>query len=105
MFKKEYELLLPMLKHPWRRMTLRQIKTELSKKSESYVYNSLQKFLKVDILISNRVGNQVLYSLNFESKKCLSYISAIAEYDAWNKDYIPYNILENLMNKINHSSY
>jgi predicted nucleotidyltransferase len=105
MFKKEYELLLPLIKHPWRRMTLRQIKTELSKTSESYVYNSLQKFLKAGILISNKVGNQVLYFLNLKSNKCLSYISAISEYDAWNKDHIPYALIQNIMSKIDEPSF
>jgi predicted nucleotidyltransferase len=105
MLKKEYEILLPMIRQPWRRISLRQVKEECSKTSEGYVYNSLQKFCKANIIVPTRVGNQVLYSLNLKSNKCLSYISGIAEYHAWNKPQIPYSIIEELLGKIIYPSY
>lgn len=105
MFNKEHELLLPQVKQPWRKMTLRQIKNECAKTSEGYVYNTLQKHVKNNILSSKKVGNQVLYSLNIDSKKCLSYISAISEHYAWTRTNIPYNVLEDLMKRIVNPAY
>jgi len=50
MLKKEYEILMQLVKEPWRKLTFKEIKKLSGKKSESYVYNSLKRFVKSKIL-------------------------------------------------------
>ena len=105
MLKKEYEILLGFVKYPWRKFIFKEAKNLSRKKSESYVYNSLKKFVKIGVLKEERAGNVILYHLNLERIKAQSYIGFISEYIAWNQKNIPYKDIENISEKIPISFY
>lgn len=100
MLKKEYGILEPFAKKPWKRFTFREVKDFSGKKSESYVYGILKKFAKENILKEEKAGNVVLYSLNLDSAKSRIYAGTVAEHIAWSKKHIPYRDLENIIRKI-----
>ncbi|RLI96379.1 MAG: hypothetical protein DRO96_03250 [Candidatus Aenigmatarchaeota archaeon] len=105
MLKKEYEILLPLIKQPWKGFTFKEVKKLSEKKSESYVYNSLKSFVKRGVLKEERVGNVVLYRLAIKSLKTQAYAGFAAEYVAWNQKHIPYRDLEKIAEKIPTSFY
>ena len=105
MLKKEYEVLLGFVKYPWKKFTFKEAKNLSRKKSESYVYNSLKKFVKIGILKEEKAGNVILYYPNLKRIKAQSYIGFISEYIAWNQKNIPYKGIENMSEKIPTSFY
>jgi len=100
MLKKEYEILKPFVEKAWLGFTFKQIKEYSKKKSESYVYTTLKKFVKEQILNEEKAGNVVLYKLNLRNLKARVYAGFVAEHIAWNKKNIPYNDLQNIASKI-----
>ena len=100
MLKKEYEILMQFVKEPWRKLTFKEIKKLSGKKSESYVYNSLKKFVKSKILKEEKAGNVILYSLVLENLKTQSYLGIISEYVAWIQPNIPYKEINGLAEKM-----
>ena len=100
MLNKEHQILEEFVKKPWEKFTFKEIKNLSGKKSESYVYASLKKFVKSNILKEERVGNVVLYSLNLSSHKTLAYSGFVLEHISWNKKQIPYKDLEKIAFKI-----
>ena len=100
MLTKEHQILEEFVKTPWKKFTFREIKKLSGKKSESYVYTSLKKFVKSNILKEERAGNVVLYSLNLSLHKTMAYTSFVLEYLSWNKKYIPYKDLEKIASKV-----
>ena len=99
MLKKEYEILSQFVKEPWKKLTFKEVKILSKKKSESYVYNSLKKFVKENILKEERAGNVILYSLDLTSLKSQIYTGFISEHIAWNRN-LPYKDLQNISKKI-----
>jgi len=100
MLNKEHQILEEFVKTPWKKFTFKEIKNLSGKKSESYVYTSLKKFVKSNVLKEERAGNVVLYSLNLSSHKTLAYVGFVLEYLSWNKKHIPYKDLEKIASKI-----
>jgi predicted nucleotidyltransferase len=100
MLKKEYELLKPFVEKPWLKFTFKQVKEYSKKKSKSYTYNVLGKFVKEGILKEENAGNVNLYHLNLNYTKAQIYAGIIAEYTAWNKKHIPYDDINDLLSKI-----
>ena len=100
MLNKKHQILEEFVKKPWRKFTFQEIKKLSGKKSESYVYTSLKKFVKSNILKEERAGNVVLYSLNLSSHKTIAYTSFVLEYLSWNKEHIPYKDLEKIASKM-----
>jgi predicted nucleotidyltransferase len=100
MLTKEHQILEEFVKKNFKKLTFKEVKKISDKKSESYVYNSLKKFVKLNILKEERAGNVVLYSLNLSSHKTIVYVSFVLEYLSWNKKQIPYKDLEKIASKI-----
>ncbi|MBU1136494.1 MAG: nucleotidyltransferase domain-containing protein [Nanoarchaeota archaeon] len=100
MLKKEHIILEKFAEKPWKKFTFGEIKKLSGKKSESYIYNSLKKFVKQEILVEERIGKIILYSINVNSLKALSFVGFVAEYVASNKKYLPINDLEKISSKI-----
>jgi len=100
MLKKGHQILEEFVKKPWKKFTFKEVKKLSEKKSESYVYDSLKKFVKINVLREERAGNVVLYSLNLSSHKALAYAGFVLEYLSWNKKQIPYRDLEKIASKI-----
>jgi len=100
MIKKEYEILKVFVIKPWKKFSFKEIKELSKKKSESYIYNTLKKYVKHEILKEEKAGNVILYLLNLDYEKTLSYLGFIAEYIAWNEKHIPFNDISRIMHKI-----
>lgn len=100
MLKKEHQILEEFVKNPWKKYTFKEIKKLSGKRSESYVYTSLKKFVNSSILKEERVGNVVLYSLNLDSHKTFAYSGFVLEHLSWNKKHIPYKDLERIAFKM-----
>ena len=100
MLKKEYEILLLFANMPWKKFIFKEVKKLTAKKSESYVYNSLKKFVAAGILKEERAGNVILYSLVLKNLKTQSYAGFVSEYVAWNQKHIPYEDLQKIADKI-----
>ena len=100
MLNKEYEILKPFIEEAWKKFTFKEIKKLSKKKSESYVYNSLKKFVKQNILSEEKVGNILIYTLNLSNLKTQIYAGFVAEHIAWHKKQIPYKNLQNIASKI-----
>ncbi len=100
MLKKDYQILEEFVKKPWKKFTFKETKKLSGKKSESYVYTSLKKFVKSNILKEERAGNVVLYSLNIDSHKTFAYVGFVLEHLSWNKKHIPYKDLEKIASKV-----
>jgi predicted nucleotidyltransferase len=100
MLKKEYEIVEPFVKKPWKSYTFNEVKKISRKSSESYVYNTLKKFVKEQVLKEENIGNVIKYSLKLENAKAQSYSGIVAEYLGWNKKHLPYEQLNKIIKKI-----
>ena len=74
----EQKILIPFIKEPWKKATFKEIKKISKKKSDSYVFSTLKKFVKNEFLKEEKVGNVVLYSLNINSLKTQIYSGFLA---------------------------
>ena len=100
MLKKEYEILIPFIKEPWKKRTFSEVKKLCRKTSESYVYNSLKKYVQEGILTEEKAGNVILYSLRLSETKTKAYAGFIAEYIAWHAKHLPFDVIRKVMEKI-----
>ena len=100
MLKKEYEILAAFAEKPWKKFTFKEVKEYANKKSDSYIFSILKKLVNESILKEEKAGNVVLYSLDIDSEKGLTYAGMVAEHLAWNKRNIPYAELEQLIKKM-----
>jgi len=97
--KKEYELLVPFIKEPWKKRAFREIKRLCKKTSESYVYNALKRYVKEGLLSEEKAGNVILYSLKISDTKAQVYAGFIAEHICWNAN-LPFGVIKKIIEKI-----
>jgi len=100
MIRKENEVLRPLIKEPWKKLTFKEIKQYSKKKSESYVFTTLKKFVKEKILEEEKAGNVTLYRFSLKNPKAQAYAGFIAEYLAWNEKHLPMDDLKRIISKI-----
>ncbi|MFH0977840.1 MAG: nucleotidyltransferase domain-containing protein [Candidatus Woesearchaeota archaeon] len=100
MLKKEYELLVPFIRKPWKKFAFKEIKKSTNKTSESYVYNGLKRFVRQGILKEERAGNVILYFLFLGQIKTQVYVGFAAEHVAWGKKHIPFDNVEKIAEQI-----
>ncbi len=100
MLNKEYELFVPFVKEPWKKRTFGEIKKLCKKTSGSYVYDVLKQNVHDGLLIEERAGNVILYSLNIFNPKARVYAGFIAEHIAWNTKHLPFDLIKKLIEKI-----
>jgi len=100
MISKESELIVPFIKEPWKKFTFKDIKKICKKTSDSYVYNSLKKFVKEKILKEEKAGNVILYSINLKETKTQTTIGFIAEQEGWKTKQLPFDVINNIEKKI-----
>lgn len=105
MLKKEYQLLVPLITWPWKKFTFREIQEFSKKTSKSYVFAILKKMVQEKIIQKEKVGNLLLYKLNYANIKARVYAGIISEYIAWNKRTLPYPVLQKAANKVPTSFY
>ena len=96
MLSKEYEILIPFIEKPWLKATFRQIKEASGKRSNSYVYNILRKYVKQNLLSEETAGNVIPYKLNLANLKTQVYAGFVSEYIAWQKKHLPLDDLQNI---------
>ena len=86
-------------KTPWIKYLFKDIKNRYKSKSDSYTSKTLGDFVDENILLKEKVGNISVYSLN-PASKTITYLAIVSEYEAWNKNQIPYGDIENITCKI-----
>ena len=100
LLKKDYELLIPFIKEPWKKYSFKEIKKISKKTSESYVYGCLKKYVAENILNEEKAGNVTLYFANFSSYKTLNYLGFISENIAWSNDKLPFDVIKKIIANI-----
>jgi len=100
MLKREYELLTPFIKEPWKKHTFREIKKLCKKTSESYVYNILKRYVKEELLSEEKAGNVILYSLNLSNAKAQVYAGFVSEHIAWKTKHLPFDLIKKVIEKV-----
>lgn len=98
--KEEYITDLAFIKEPWKKLTYSEIQKITKKRSKGFIYKALKRLEKERIIVTERIGKSVLYSLNLPSIFVQNYAGFLHEYESWNQKYIPLQIIENIRNKI-----
>jgi hypothetical protein len=100
MLKKSYKIIDVFVKNPTTSYLFNEVKDLIKSKSESYTYNSINYFVKEGILEKEKRGNFVIYKIA-NNYKSISFLSFVAEYNAWDKKNIPFDSINEVINKIN----
>jgi len=100
MLKKSYRIMDIFVKNPTITYLFGDVKNCISSKSESYTYNSLNSFVKEDILTKEKKGGLRIYKIA-NTLKAISFLSMVVEYEAWNKNNFPINSIYDLVKKAN----
>lgn len=85
---------------PWKNLTYSDIKRITKKKSKGYIYDALKRLKKERIIITEKVGKSILYSINLPSTSAQNYAGFLHEYSSWSQKNIPLQIIEKIRNKI-----
>ena len=91
--RKEYILLKPLVKAPWEKFTLAEIKKAANKKSHHYVFEALKKFTALGIIREIKKGNTNIYSLNPENEGSAEHLAFVELLIKEETKDIPYNNL------------
>ena len=98
--KKQYIIDSAFIKEPWKKLTYSDIQKITKKRSKGYIYNALKRLIDERIILTEKVGKSILYSLNLSSISAQSYMGFLHEYISWNQKHIPLQIIEKIRNKI-----
>ena len=104
MITKEYTILETFTRKPWKPSTFKQVKKLSKNKSDNYVHTALKQFVKEGILIEQKVGNSILYSIN-NSINALNTVGFISEYKSSKAKHLPHKNIQKIINKIKTSFY
>ena len=104
MLTKEHKIIEVFIEEPWKSLTFNQVKKLSKNKSDSYVHKALKQFVKEGTLKQQKVGNNIIYSIN-DSIFALNTIGFISEYKANKAAYLPYKNIQKIINKIKTSFY
>jgi predicted nucleotidyltransferase len=105
MISKKDEIMLIFAKSPWKKYSFSELKKISKKKSNSYLQKVIRELIKDNLIISEKIEHISIYSLNISSSKAKSYAGFVLESHAWNKEHVPKQDIQNLMNRINYKSY
>ena len=105
MINKESEILRLFSKEPWKKFTFTDIQKLTKKKSKSYLSGVLANFVNQNILLLERIGRSLIYSLNLNFPKARIYAGFILENEGWGKKNLPYKKITELMEKIPTKNY
>ena len=104
MLTKEYTILGPFAKEVWKKFTFNEIKKLTHNKSDNYVHTALKRFVASEILQVQKIGNNLVYSLN-KNVSSLNTIGFIAEYNANNAKHILHKNIQKIINKLKTAFY
>ncbi|SRR3989344_2157871 len=99
MITKEYTILEPFAREPWRELTFREVKRLSHNKSDNYVHVSLKRLVEKKILRDKRIGNSIAYSLN-NSVFALNTVGFIAEHSSTIQKDIPWKNIQKILDKL-----
>ncbi|MBI2107187.1 nucleotidyltransferase domain-containing protein [Candidatus Woesearchaeota archaeon] len=105
MINKESEILTLFSKEPWKKFTFTDIQKLTKKKSKSYLSKVLNNFTNKKILLQERIGRSLIYSLSMQFPKARLFAGFVLEGEGWNKKHIPYKDITKLMEKIPTKNY
>mgnify|MGYP001598954204 CR=1 FL=1 len=104
MLTKQHTILEVFTKKPWKSLTFKQVKKLSNNKSDNYVHKTLKGFVKEGILKQQKVGNNILYSIN-NSTFALNTIGFISEFKANKAAHLPHKNIQKIINKLKTSFY
>lgn len=104
MLTKEHIILEVFIAEPWKPLTFNQVKKLSKNKSDNYVHKTLKQFVKDGILKQQKVGNNIVYSIN-NSAFALNTIGFISEYKSNKTAYLPHKNIQEIIKKIKTSFY
>src|SRR3989344_656294 len=104
MLTKEHKILEVFAERPWKSLTFRDVKKLSGNKSDNYVHKTLKQFVEQEILKQQKVGNNILYSIN-NSVIALNTVGFISEYKASKATYLPHKNIQKIVGKIKTSFY
>lgn len=93
--KEQLKILSVFKKGIFSKLTFKQIKQYSKQKSNNAVQTALKEFQKNKLVISEKISDIYLYSLNLENNLTLSYLNLLNELEIENKKY-PKDILEKI---------
>jgi predicted nucleotidyltransferase len=99
MINKKHKILEAFLKEPWKSLTFKQVKKLSDNKSDNYVHKTLKQFVKEGILKQQKVGNNIIYSIN-NSIQALNTAGFLAEYKSNKATHLPHTNIQKIMSKI-----
>ena len=104
MLTKQHTILEVFAEKPWVSLTFKQVKKLSKNKSDNYVHKTLKEFVKEGILKQQKVGNNILYSIN-NSTFALNTIGFISEFKANKATHLPHKNIQKIINKLKTSFY
>ncbi|MFH0701183.1 MAG: nucleotidyltransferase domain-containing protein [Candidatus Woesearchaeota archaeon] len=104
MINKEYLILEPFTREPWKALTFKEVKKLSSNNSDNYVHTTLKRLVKEEVLREQKVGNNIIYSL-CKNIFALNTLGFIVEFKANKAKYLPHKNIQKLLDKIKTSYY
>lgn len=99
MLNKEYTILEPFTRAPWKKLTFREVKALSKNSSTHYVHASLKRFVEEDILKEEKVGSVIVYSMANTIFAANTFGYAV-EFKAQHARHLPHNNIQKLINRI-----
>ncbi|MBI4979990.1 nucleotidyltransferase domain-containing protein [Candidatus Woesearchaeota archaeon] len=104
MLTQENVIIEPFIRKPWKALTFGEVKTRSNNKSDNYVHTTLKKLVKEEILKEQKIGNNIVYSIN-QAIFALNTIGFIAEFKAHQAKHLPHKNIQQIIGKINRPYY
>jgi len=99
--KSQYAIDEVFLKEPWKSLTYSDIQKLSGKKSKAYIYKELGRLKELKLISLEKIGKRsIIYSPKLNSAFSQSYWGFLHESVSWGKKKFPFQIIENLKNKI-----
>lgn len=99
MINKEYLILEPFTREPWKALTFKEVKKLSANKSDNYVHTTLKRLVKEEILKEQKIGNNIIYSLS-RTVFALNTFGFISEFKAKQTKHLPHKNIQKLLDKI-----
>ncbi|MBU2638739.1 MAG: nucleotidyltransferase domain-containing protein [Nanoarchaeota archaeon] len=101
---KEHTILEPFTRNPWEKLVFKQVMDMSGNKSYNYVHSRLKKFVKKGILLEEKAGNVILYSIS-RSVVALNTLGQVAEHKANTAKHLPHRNIQKIIDKLKTAYY
>ena len=99
MINKEYLIIEPFTREPWKALTFQEVKKLSNNNSDNYVHKTLKRLVKEEILKEQKIGNNIIYSLG-KNVFALNTIGFMVEFKANQAKHWPHKNIQQILNKI-----